>query len=253
MVQLADLRAYLDVFLDARRFTDYAPNGLQVEGKAQIGKLVTGVTASQLFLDAAVDAGADAVLVHHGYFWKGDDPCLVGFRQRRMKTLLANNLSLLAYHLPLDAHAVYGNNAQLAKVLDIVVEGFFPAPAGMESLAFQGCFARSLSPNQLVGIVTERLRRKPLYVPGPSAEIRTIGWCTGAGQDLIEYAARAGLDAYLTGEVSERTVHVAREMGIHFFAAGHHATERYGIEALGAHLGEKFGISCEFIDMDNPV
>lgn len=252
MVRLQDLVAYADQLLDVEAFADYAPNGLQVEGRTDVRVLISGVTASAAWLDAAIAAGADALLVHHGYFWRGEDTRVSGMRRRRLKTLLTADVSLLAYHLPLDAHPLYGNNTMLAQHLDFAITGRFGA-AGAPALACSGRLAAPLDPSGLAAHLGARLGRPPLHVAGRAAQITTIGFCTGAAQDYIEQAAALGLDAYLTGEVSERTVHQARELGIHFYAAGHHATERYGVQALGAHLAAHFGISHRFFDDDNPV
>jgi dinuclear metal center YbgI/SA1388 family protein len=213
--------------------------------------VVTGVTASDAFLEAAIDAGADAVLVHHGYFWRGEDPRIVGIKHRRLARLLVNDVSLIAYHLPLDAHPELGNNAQLALRLGLRVEGPL-AEQGDGALIFRGQLHERLDGEVLAARIERALGRRPLHVPG-ERPVRTVAWCTGAAQRYIERAAAAGVDAFLTGEVSEQTVHVARETGIHFFAAGHHATERYGVQALGAHLAERFRIDHRFLDLDNPA
>ncbi|MFO8024157.1 Nif3-like dinuclear metal center hexameric protein [Thiohalophilus sp.] len=252
MVQLSDLVRYLDDLLEVERFTDYCPNGLQVEGSATINRLVCGVTASQSLIEAAVEAGADALLVHHGYFWKGEAAPIAGIKKRRIARLLENDISLLAYHLPLDAHPVYGNNVQLAKVLDLKVAGSF-GPPGNPAIGLYGGLPVPLSGEALAEEIAVRLGRAPLHVGGTTAPVSNLAWCTGGAQSLIEEAVRLGVDAYLTGEVSEQTVHLARENGIHFFAAGHHATERYGAWALGEHVAEHFGIEQQFIDIDNPA
>ncbi|MGA7799774.1 MAG: Nif3-like dinuclear metal center hexameric protein [Gammaproteobacteria bacterium] len=252
MVALHELVSYADRLLAADEFADYSPNGLQVEGRPQVRKLVSGVTASLALIDAAIAAEADALLVHHGYFWKGEDARIVGMKRARLARLLAADVSLLAYHLPLDAHPEYGNNAQLAKVLDFTVEGRFGTGRGPD-LAMHGTLPRPLSPTRLGEHLAARLGRPPLHVAGGPETIRTLGWCTGAAQSLIEAASSCGLDAFISGEISEPTVHVARECGIHFFAAGHHATERYGVRALGAHLAAEFGVAHAFIDMDSPA
>ncbi len=252
MVDLNALVAYTDDLLEVDQFSDYCPNGLQVQGRSTVRRLVSGVTASMALVEAAVEAGADAILVHHGYFWRGEDERVVGMKQRRLKRLLGEDISLLAYHLPLDAHPVYGNNARLAEVLGLAVAGRFgrgPGPA----IGMHGSIER---PEPAAGFA-ERLQRSlgraALHVPGGTDDIQTVAWCTGAAQGYIEEAVELGVDAYVTGEVSEQTVHVARECGVHFFAAGHHATERYGAQALGMHLSEHFGLEHEFIDIDNPV
>ncbi len=250
MVRRDELLAYLHGLLETARFRDYAPNGLQVEGTATITKLVSGVTASRALVEAAVAAGADALLVHHGYFWQGEDPCVVGIKKARLAPLLAHDINLFAYHLPLDAHEIYGNNAQLAVQLDLIVTGRFgPEPA----LAMCGELSVPLSLAAFARRIEHALARPPLCVNGGEHLIRRVGWCTGAAQKYLEAAAALGLDAYISGEISEHTVHAARELGIHFFAAGHHATERYGVAALGQHVAQRYAIEHLHIDLDNPA
>lgn len=252
MVTLKALLDYTNSLLCIDRFADYCPNGLQVEGRPQVSRLVSGVTASQELIDAAIDAQADAIVVHHGYFWKGEDACVTGMKRKRLQRLLGTGTSLLAYHLPLDAHPELGNNAQLARLLGFECQGYFGHDAGM-SLGQYGKLPQPLTGEALAGLIHDRLGRMPLHVPGRQASIQTVGWCTGAAQSYIDAAVEQGLDAFISGEISEQTVHVARECGIHYFAAGHHATERYGVKALGQHLAGQFGISHQFIDIDNPV
>lgn len=252
MIALRELVRCVDALLEPGKVSDYCPNGLQVEGRPEVRRLVTGVTASQALLDAAIADGADAILVHHGYFWKNEDPCITGIKARRLRTLLRADVSLLAYHLPLDLHPTLGNNAQLARLLDLVVDGPLE-PGNPRAVGVAGHLATPLSPDQFGARLAERLGRPPLHVPGRAAVIRTIGFCTGAAQGYIDQAVALGLDAYLTGEVSEPTVHIARESGVHFYAAGHHATERYGVQALGDWLAAELGIEHRFIDIDNPV
>lgn len=250
-VALDTLVAEADALLQPARFQDYCPNGLQVEGRGRVSLLVSGVTASQAFLEAALAAGADAVLVHHGYFWKGESPCVTGMRRRRLGLLLGNNLSLLAYHLPLDAHPELGNNAQLARVLDITVNTV-PSADGRVGV-WQGELPQAMSLEELSQHVNRRLGRQPLSVGDGPAHIRRLAWCTGAAQNYLADAIALGVDAYLTGEVSEQTVHEARENGIHCLAIGHHASERYGVQALGQALAQRLGIRHQFLDADNPV
>lgn len=238
-------------YLDAERISDYCPNGLQVEGRPQVRRIVSGVTASQALLDAALAAEADVLLVHHGYFWKGENPCLTGMKQRRLKTLLVNDLSLLAYHLPLDVHPEVGNNVQLARQLDITIEGPLE-PGNPRTVGLIGSLNEPVSPRDFARRVQQVLGREPLLVEGPQM-IRRIGWCTGGGQGYIDQAIAAGVDLYLTGEASEQTFHSARENGISFIAAGHHATERYGVQALGDYLARRFAIEHLFIDCANPI
>lgn len=243
---------YLNQLLHPQLFSDYCPNGLQIAGKNEINTIISGVTACQALLEEAVKKDADLILVHHGYFWKDENPCIVGMKQKRLATLLKNNINLAAYHLPLDAHPIYGNNVQLADQLNIIVDGEFPEKNGM-AIGKIGRLQNEMTGAQFSKSIAHTLRRDPLYIQGQSPVIRSIAWCTGAAQDYIYQAIDVGVDAFLTGEVSERTTHIARENGIHFYAAGHHATERYGVMALGEHLAEKFGINHEFIDIENPV
>jgi dinuclear metal center YbgI/SA1388 family protein len=251
-VSLKELELELKELLHPEQFKDYCPNGLQVEGRNQIAKLVTGVTASQRLIDAALGAGADALLVHHGYFWRGEDQSITGIKKSRIETLLKNDLSLFAYHLPLDVHREFGNNVQLGKVLGIDIQGDL-GKQNNHPIGLIGSFPEALDFESLQALLEQRLGRQALGVAGSSSTIQSVAWCTGAAQNYIELALDAGVDAYITGEVSEPTVHIARESGIHFFSAGHHATERYGVQALGEHLAEKFGLEHEFIDIDNPV
>lgn len=249
---LREVLTLLDQTLEPSRFSDYCPNGLQVEGRAEVRKVVTGVTACQALIDAAVAKGADAILVHHGYFWKGEDARVTGMKRARLKTLLAHDISLLAYHLPLDAHPVFGNNAQLARVLGLTIDGALE-PGNPRSIGNTAVLPSPMSAQEFSDHVTSQLGREPLLIAGGPAEIRRIGFCTGGAQGYIDQAIALGLDAYLSGEISEQTVHAARECGIHYFAGGHHATERYGIRALGEFLQLETGIEVEFIDIDNPV
>src|SRR5690606_30960765 len=231
--------------------SDYCPNGLQVEGRPQVRRIVSGVTASQALLDAAVEAEADVVLVHHGYFWKGEDACVTGMKRRRLQTLLGNDISLLAYHLPLDVHPEVGNNVQLARQLDITVEGPLD-PDNPKVVGLLGELAEPVSAVDFARRVQQVLGREPLLVEGRGM-VRKVGWCTGGGQGYIDNAIAAGVDLFLTGEASEQTFHSARENGVAFVAAGHHATERYGVQALGDYLARRFAIEHLFIDCPNPV
>lgn len=244
-----ELVNYLDGLLSPAKYRDYCPNGLQVEGRAEVRRLVAGVTASQALLDAAVVRRADAILVHHGYFWKGDDGRVTGIRRQRLGTLIGHDINLLAYHLPLDAHAELGNNAQLALRLGWLPDGRF----GEQDIAWLGTLAEPSDLATLASNVTRVLGRVPLVIGEAARPVRRIGWCSGGAQGYFEQAIALGVDAYISGEISEQTVHLARESGVAYLAAGHHATERYGIQALAAHLAEKFGLDCEFVDVDNPV
>ncbi|HSX88567.1 MAG TPA: Nif3-like dinuclear metal center hexameric protein [Pseudomonas sp.] len=250
-IALTTLQEEADRYLNSGRINDYCPNGLQVEGRPQVRRIVSGVTASQALIDAAVEAEADVLLVHHGYFWKGENPCVVGMKQRRLKTLLANDISLLAYHLPLDLHPEVGNNVQLAAQLGITVEGALE-PDNPRTVGLLGSLGEAMSARDFARRVRETLGREPLLVDSGQM-IRRVGWCTGGGQGYIDQAIAAGVDLYLTGEASEQTFHSARENGISFIAAGHHATERYGVQALGDYLARHFALEHLFIDCPNPI
>jgi len=244
-----ELGAWLDGLLEPARFRDYCPNGLQVEGRAEVRRVVCGVTASQALIDAAIARAADAILVHHGWFWKGEDGRVTGFRKRRLQALLAHDISLFAYHLPLDAHPELGNNAQLAARFGWSVESRF----GEHEL---GCLAVLPAPTFAGDIARQAeaaLGRAPLLLGAADRPVRRVAWCSGGAQDWFEDAIAAGADLFLSGEASEQTTHLARETGVTYLAAGHHATERYGVMALGAHLAERTGIACEFVEIDNPV
>jgi dinuclear metal center YbgI/SA1388 family protein len=248
-MQREELNRYLDGLLEVSRFRDYCPNGLQVEGRGEIRRIVSGVTASLDLIQAALTEGADAVVVHHGYFWKGDDPCLTGARRARIALLVVHELNLFAYHLPLDAHAELGNNAQLGKRLGLVEAGRFAD----QEIGVYGNLGAPMRLDAFALHVKHRLGREPLVIGDPAREIRDIAWCTGAAQGFFEEAIKLGPDAYLSGEISEQQVHLARESGMAFVAAGHHATEKYGVQALGEHLAARFGLEHRFIDIPNPV
>lgn len=246
---LNELRDYIGSLLEVSRFRDYAPNGVQVEGKAQILRLASGVTASQRLLDAAAAWDADAILVHHGYFWRSEDTAVTGIKKRRLAHLLRHDVSLLAYHLPLDAHPELGNNAQLGKRLGFAEQGRF----GEQDIACHGELEQPQMLAQLAAYIGGILQRAPQVIGDGRRTIRRIAWCSGAAQGYFEEAVELGVDAFLTGEISEQNVHVAEETGVAFIAAGHHATERYGVKALGEHLAAQFGVEHKFFDMDSPV
>lgn len=249
-MDLAALTAYCSDLLEIGRFDDYCPNGLQVEAGDKVSLLVSAVTASQAAIDAAVSVGADALLVHHGFFWKGEAPCIRGHKGRRIAALLRNGVSLLAYHLPLDAHPELGNNACLARIFGITDAEPFDAEDG---LLWHGKWARQSPLDDFAAHVAGTLDRQPLAVAGGEHAVCRIAWCSGAAQGYIEQAAALGADTYLSGEISEPTVHLARELGIHYLAAGHHATERYGVQALGAYLAQRFAIRHLHIEIENPA
>jgi len=254
MVTRSELVDYINTLLNISAFDDYAPNGLQVEGSNQISKIIGGVTASQALIDAALEQKADAILVHHGFFWKGEDVRVVGMKHRRLKSLLMADMNMLAYHLPLDAHHQLGNNAQLARLLKIDVQGSFGgAGTGATALAMHGCLRKPIAGAVFHQQLTAALQRTPLHIAVNDKPLQHIAWCTGAAQSYFEAAVALGVDAFITGEISEQTTHIARESGVDFFAAGHHATERYGVLALGKDLADHFGLDFSFIDIDNPV
>ena len=244
-----ELAAYLDVLLEAPRFRDYCPNGLQVEGRREVRHIVCGVTASQALIDAAITRGADALLVHHGWFWKGEDGRVTGFRKRRMQALLGHDINLFAYHLPLDAHGQLGNNAQFALRLGWQITGRFAE----QDIGFIGVSPEPTFAEEVARRVETELGRTPLLVGDSCRAISRIAWCSGGAQGYFEQAILAGADLFVSGEVSEQTVHLARESGVPYLAAGHHATERYGVMALGEHLAARCGLDCEFVEIDNPV
>jgi len=244
-----ELELYLNNVLETGRFKDYCPNGLQVEGRRRVNKIATGVTASLAFLEAALEWGADAVLVHHGYFWRNEAPQITGRKYKRLKLLLANDLNLFAFHLPLDDHPEYGNNAQLGKRMGWIPDGRF----GDQDLGWMTTLPMPITLAHFAAQVEQTLGREPLVLGDPDRELRRVAWCTGAAQSYFEAAIDAGADVFLTGEISEPTTHMSAESGVAFLAAGHHATERFGVQALGAHLSEAFDVEHLFIDIHNPV
>jgi len=247
-----DITEFCDDYLSAASFQDYCPNGLQVDGGAAINHIVTGVTASEALIDAAIKIGADAILVHHGYFWKGEPAPITGMKGKRIRKLMQHGISLIAYHLPLDAHPEIGNNAILARDLGLTItEALYPTEARpVGNIAT----CPPQDSNTLCQTIEKVLGRKPLFISGNrDAQISRIGICSGGAQDMIDQAAMMGCEAYISGEISERTTHSARELGIDYFACGHHATERGGIEALGKVVSEQFNIPVTFIDIDNPA
>ncbi len=249
---MADLHAIVrrgEALLGADRFDDYCPNGLQVEACSEVRRIVTGVTASLALVEAAAEAGADLLVVHHGYFWKGEPLPLTGMKGRRVAALFRHGISLAAWHLPLDAHPELGNNALLGRRLGLGAMG----PAGDDGLLWGGTLESPLGLEALGRRVEEALGRRPLLLSGGEHPVSRLAWCTGAAQQFIERAAALGFDAFLSGEVSEATFHAARELGIHYLAAGHHATERYGVQALGERLAAEFGLEHRYIEIENPV
>jgi dinuclear metal center YbgI/SA1388 family protein len=255
-INTAELTAWLDQTLQAHQFKDYCPNGLQVEGKATIGHIITGVTASEALLRHAIACGADALLVHHGWFWKNEDPRVRGPRRTRLALALQHDLNLFAYHLPLDAHPQLGNNAQLAQILGLqaaLTPHALPDTCGPNNLIWLGLAPGITTLGQLVERIRERLQRTPQCIGDLERPVRRIAWCSGAAQSMFAEAIEAHADVYITGEISEPTVHLARETGVAFIAAGHHATERYGVRALGEKIKQHFDIRVDFVDIDNPI
>jgi dinuclear metal center YbgI/SA1388 family protein len=250
MIELLALEDYCNNLLCVESFDDYCPNGIQVEASLEVRKLMVGVTACQALIREADAWGADALLVHHGYFWKGETPSLRGYKGRRIGALFRQRTSLLAYHLPLDAHPAFGNNRQLGNLLGLPHAQ--PSTAG-HGLVWTAKLTEPLAPEELGRQLARSLGRTPLHINPNQRPLTHIGWCTGAAEGDIETAVELGLDAYISGEISEPTVHLARELDIHYFAAGHHATERYGVEALGRHLAERYKLEWRFCDIDNPV
>lgn len=255
-----DLLASLEATLAPHLFKDYGPNGLQVGGRDQIVHLVTGVTASLALIEAALEAKADALLVHHGLFWRGQDGCVTGWMKARLAALLRADLNLFAYHLPLDAHPLLGNNARLGLRLGLWSPQTAPEHQGRfgdQSLGWWSDQAQPLTLNDLVQRADVSLahegRRELAVVPGDGRLLRRIAWCSGGAQGFFEAAILAGADAFLTGEISEPQAHYARECGVAFIAAGHHATERDGVRALGEHVAQQHGLRHTFIDVGNPA
>lgn len=248
-MQRSDVLQALDSVLEPWRFKDYCPNGLQVEGRADIRRIVTGVTASAALIDAAIALQADAILVHHGYFWKNEDPRVLGMKKSRLAQLLAHDINLIAYHLPLDAHPTLGNNATLARVLGITPLG----QGGEQNLLWRGELAQPMRLADWADQVQRQLGRAPLALGAADKRIRQVAWCTGGAPGMLADAVALGVDAYLTGEASEPCAHIAAETGVAFVAAGHHATERYGVQALGEHLAQTLGLDVRWVDIDNPI
>lgn len=252
MITRDNLRIYLHDYLACDNFNDYAPNGLQVEGRQEIYRICTAVTASHDVIKKSVNLKADALLTHHGYFWRGEDEAITGMKRQRIGDLIKHNLNLFSYHLPLDCHSVVGNNACLANLFGLgQVQMHFAGKT--PNLLWSGTLPIVLAPAKFAELIEEKLARTPMHVMGKSKSIHRVAWCSGAAQDFIEDAYQLGVDAYLSGEISERTFYQAQELGIHYFSCGHHATERYGIKALGQHLSEFFELEHNFIDSENPV
>ena len=249
MVKIKELTHYTQQLMQVDCFKDYCPNGLQVEGKSNVTKIVTGVSASMALLEAAQQAKADLILVHHGYFWRNEDPRVVGIKRNRIAFLLKHNINLMAYHLPLDAHSEFGNNVQLGRLLGINAAEY----AGAKSIVAYGHLSRAIKLIDFAQQIEQKLQRTPLIIGNPEQLVEKVAWCTGAAQGYMDVAIDLGADVFVSGEVSEQTMHQALESDVSYVAAGHHATERYGVKALGEHLAERFNLQHEFIDITNPV
>ena len=250
----SEFELLLNQTLSPNRFKDYAPNGLQVEGKKEISRVVTGVTACQALIDAAIDYKADAIFVHHGYFWKNEEPQIVGMKYRRISALIKHDINLYGYHLPLDAHPVLGNNAGLADAIGLLNRtGLQSGVVVEESIGIVGELNEAVSALAFQAMVEQAVGRNVLFECVGDRDIHRVALCTGGAQGYIEQAIAAGADVFITGEVSEQTIHIAREMGIHFIAAGHHATERFGVRSMARFLSEECGLEAVFIDIDNPA
>jgi dinuclear metal center YbgI/SA1388 family protein len=252
VIKRDELVQYLQDFLSIAKYNDYAPNGLQVEGNSIIKRICTAVTASADVIGQAVNWQADALLVHHGYFWRGEDPVLTGMKRQRITNLLTNNINLMAYHLPLDCHLELGNNACLAKLFPVHAIKIHKI-GSVDNLLWSGTAIPPITADALAEYIEIKLNRKPLHIIGNNKPITSLAWCSGGAQDYIEEAYKLGVDAYISGEVSERTYYQAKELGIHYYACGHHATERYGIQALGHYLASTFQLEHLYIDSDNPI
>lgn len=252
MISRSDLATLLEKELGCAKVKDYCPNGLQVEGKLSIAKVVTGVTATQALIDRAIAVGADAIIVHHGYFWKGEAPEVVGMKKARLQRLLQHDINLFAFHLPLDIHPIHGNNAQLGQLFELtnVRPALTVEPIGVLQT---GEYQQSKTLNEVAALIAAKLGREPLVHDAGIGDVKKLAWCSGGGQGYIEAAAALGVDLFISGEVSEQTIHCSNELGIHFIAAGHHATERYGVKALGEWLAANTQLEVEFVDIFNPA
>ena len=249
MAHRSDIDVYLSAVMQTASFKDYGPNGLQIEGRAGVIRVVSGVTASLALIEAAIAAQADALLVHHGLFWRGQDGRLTGWLKQRVQRLMGHDISLFAYHLPLDAHAEFGNNAQFGRRIGVSADSRF----GEQSLGFIGSLEQPVTTPDLLSRLGQISSRTPAHVEGDGRALRRVAWCTGGAQSYFEGAIAAGADVFITGEMSEPQVHLARETGVAFIACGHHASERYGVQALGSHIAEHFGIEHRYIEIDSPA
>jgi len=252
VISRVELLDFLDNYLACSTFNDYAPNGLQVEGQSSIKTICTAVTASQAIIERAAALKADALIVHHGFFWRGEDPVITGMKRQRVGQIITHNLNLFAYHLPLDCHVDVGNNACISRALG--AQDISSHLAGKTpNLLWTGQLKKPTSIDLFSAHLADIFKRTPIHISGTNKPISRIAWCSGAAQDFIEDAHRLGANTYISGEISERTYYQAQELGMHYFACGHHATERFGIQALGEFLSQKFDLTHQFLDSDNPV
>ena len=252
MAQLQDIIQWCDQTLKSKEFKDYAPNGLQIEGKTEVKKILAAVTASQDAIEAAIAQGADLLLVHHGYFWKGEAYPITGMRGKRIKTLIQHDISLVGYHLPLDSHPELGNNAAIADLLELEnIEALDPSER--HPIGNIGYLKHPMSPEDFKALLSARLKFDAIHLPADKTYIQKVGFCTGGAQDFIHKAASQGCDAYISGEVSERTFYEAKELDIHYYACGHHATERYGVQLLAKAICEQFDIEYSYFELNNPI
>lgn len=252
MATLADIIQWCDTTLKSHEFKDYAPNGLQIEGKTEVKKILCAVTASQTAIDAAIEQGADLLLVHHGYFWKGEPYPITGMRGKRIKSLIQHDISLVGYHLPLDSHPTLGNNAAIADLLELKrIEPLDPLER--HPIGNIGYLDNPMTPEAFKTYVSSRLGYDAIHLPCDKAFIQKVGYCTGGAQDFIKKAAVQDCDAYISGEVSERTFYEAAELGVHYFACGHHATEKYGVQRLAKAISEQFNIEYSYFELNNPI
>ncbi|MFB2537829.1 MULTISPECIES: Nif3-like dinuclear metal center hexameric protein [unclassified Acinetobacter] len=252
MANLQQIVAWCDDYLEAKAFKDYCPNGLQIQGKEEVEILVSSVTASLDAIEQALDLNADALLVHHGYFWKGEPSPLTGLKGKRVKQLMQNDVSLIAYHLPLDAHTAIGNNAVLAKLLGLNIVGALD-PSERYPIGNVATLTEPMTGTEFAQHLHRVLGQQPLHIAGHQGLIKKVGFCSGAAQDYLYKAVELGCDAYFSGEVSERTFHESVEYGIDYFAAGHHATERYGVQRLAELLNKQFNLTTHYVELNNPV
>ena len=252
MAQLKEIIQWCDQTLNTHEFKDYAPNGLQIEGKSEVQKILCAVTASQEAIDAAIAQNADLLLVHHGYFWKGEPYPITGMRGKRIKSLIQHDISLVGYHLPLDSHPSLGNNAAIAECL--ALENLQALdPSERHPIGNIGFLKQAMSATEFRDYLTARLGFKTIHLPAEKSQIQKVGFCTGAAQDFIGKAAEQGCDAFISGEVSERTYYEAKELGVHYYACGHHATERYGVQRLAKAISEQFNIEYSYFELNNPI